>query len=115
MPEKKTGKDTISISIKAAASEVEKHAGNNDAKKTRAALNEWAKVAYQNDQINNLTQVSENCSPHLAQLIRQLNQSLYSQEHQTWDGKEFLATFRSEPPADSESINSSSLKPLYNN
>ena len=114
-PEKKTGKDTKSISVKAAASAVEKHAGNNDAKKTRTALNEWAKVAYQNDQINNLTQVSENCSPHLAQFIRQLNQSLYSQEHQTWDGKEFLAAFRSEPPADSESINSSSLKPLYNN
>ncbi|MBE9560688.1 MAG: protein BatD [Proteobacteria bacterium] len=115
IPEKKAAKGTASISTKAAASAVEKHAGSNDAKKTRTALNEWAKVAYQNDQINNLTQISENCSPHLAQLIRQLNQSLYSQQHQTWDGKEFLAAFRSEPPADGKSINSSSLKPLYNN
>ncbi|NOQ88053.1 MAG: hypothetical protein GQ550_03945 [Gammaproteobacteria bacterium] len=104
-----------SASVKSASSAVEKHASNNDAKKTRNALNEWAKITYQNEHVNNLSQVSENCSPQLAQAIRQLNQSLYSQEHKTWDGKELLTSFKNEPSDNAKNKSTSTLKPLYNN
>ena len=109
--------DTASISVKAASSAVEKHANNNDAGKTRTALNEWAKVTYKNQHINNLSQISETCSPQLAQAIRQLNQSLYSQEHKTWNGKELLAAFKDEQSftKNNKKQNTSTLKPLYNN
>ena len=110
-----TKTEDTSVSIKTAYSAVEKHANDNDAENTRAALNEWAKVAYQNKHINNLSQLSENCSPRLAQAISQLDQSLYSQEHETWDGKQFLDAFKNEPPASAEKKSPSALKPLYNN
>lgn len=103
-------------SIKASTSAVKKYAADNDAVNTRNALIEWAQAAYEDIHINNLSQVSERCSPQLAQLIRQLNQSLYSKEHLSWNGKELLASFKDEQAltAKHKEKNSSTLKPLYN-
>ncbi len=100
--------------LKAAVTAVEKHAKNNDAENTRAALIEWAKSAYADGSITNLSQISEHCSPQLAEEIRQLNESLYSPEKPAWNGRNLLATFKNERIQNNRSEkNSTVLKPLY--
>ena len=105
-----------SESIRSAAAAVEKHAAHDDAENTRTALIAWAKAAYENEHINNLSQVTEHCSDTLAQVIRKLNQSLYSQEHRTWSGKALLLAFKDERSYTGAKKNQarSALKPLYN-
>ncbi len=101
--------------LKAAIAAVEKQAKNNNAENTRAALIEWAKAAYADNTITNLSQISERCSPQLAEEIRRLNASLYSPEKPSWNGKPLLIAFKAEqslnkPPSGKTD---SALKPLY--
>jgi len=101
--------------LKAAITAVEKHAKNNDAENTRAALIEWAKSVYADNAITNLSQISDHCSPQLAEEIRQLNTSLYSSEKPSWNGRNLLAAFKDERIQNNKSEkNSTALKPLYN-
>ena len=104
-----------SIPVKPAIAAVQKHATSNDAVLTRTALIEWARAAYEDEHITNLSQVSEKCSPQLSQAIRQLNESLYSKEHLSWSGKELLSCFKEEQAiiGKHKNNNSSTLKPLY--
>jgi hypothetical protein len=104
------------IPLKPAIAAVQKHAVRNDAAHTRTALIEWARAAYEDEHINNLSQVSEKCSPQLSQAIRQLNESLYSREHLSWSGKDLLSHFNEEQAIIGKHKNhsSSTLKPLYN-
>ena len=106
--------DATLLPVKQAYAAVTKYAASNDAGNTRNALIEWAKTAYNQPQINNLTQICEHCSPQLVPLIRQLNQSLYSQEHLSWDGKKLLHTFKAEPITGKPKKKDAALKPLYN-
>jgi len=103
------------LPVKPAIAAVQKHAANNDAIHTRTALIEWARAAYEDEHINNLSQVSEKCSPQLSQTIRQLNESLYSREHLSWSGKDLLSRFKEEQIliGKHKNKNSSTLKPLY--
>ena len=103
-------------SIKEVTAAVEKHAANNDAEKTRSALIEWAKVAYHDEHINNLSQIGEHCSVTLSQAIRQLNESLYSKQHLSWTGIDLQAAFKQEKSetAKRNKNNGPGLKPLYN-
>ena len=105
-----------SASIKTTANDVVKHSKTNDAKKTKKALIRWAKVTYGNNKITNLTQIAERCSPQLKHEIRQLNQSLYSTEHSSWNGETLLAAFKDENTHKSEKQDThvTALKPLYN-
>jgi len=105
-----------SPSIKTAASNVEKFAKKNDASNTKTALIEWAVVAYGDNKITNLSQLSEYCSPQFNRLIRQLNETLYSTERKSWDGKALLLAFKEEQTFSNKNNQAqSSLKPLYNN
>ncbi len=103
--------------VKAATSAVEKHAKNNDAENTRAALIEWAKAIYTDDSITNLSQISERCSAQLATEIRHLNESLYSPEKPSWSGKPLLAAFKTESSLTNKQAGEKTtvLKPLYGN
>jgi hypothetical protein len=103
------------LPVKPAIAAVQKHAAKNDAVHTRTALIEWARAAYEDEHINNLSQVSEKCSPQLSQAIRQLNESLYSREHLSWSGKDLLTRFKEEQAIIGKHKNhkSSTLKPLY--
>ncbi len=103
------------LPVKPAIAAVQKHAAKNDAIHTRTALIEWARAAYEDEHINNLSQVSEKCSPQLSQTIRQLNESLYSKEHLSWSGKDLLYCFKEEQAIieKHKNHNSSTLKPLY--
>ena len=105
-----------SISVKSAVLAVKKHTKNNDAENTRVALIEWAKTVYTDNTIINLSQITKYCSPQLAREIRHLNESLYSQEHLTWNGKELITAFKNEKSftGKNKNQNASSLKPLYN-
>ena len=107
---------TTSISVKSAVLAVKKHAKQNDAENTRVALIEWAKTVYTDNTIINLSQITKYCSPQLAGEIRHLNESLYSQEHLTWNGKELITAFKNEKSftGKNKNQNASSLKPLYN-
>ena len=104
------------LAVKPAIAAVKKHAANNDAINVRTALIEWAKAAYDDDHINNLSQVSKKCSPQLSLTIRQLNESLYSKEHLGWNGKELLSRFKDEQAltVKNKNKNGTTLKPLYN-
>ena len=110
----KTG--NTSISVKSAVLAVKKHAKNNDAENARVALIEWAKTVYTDNTIINLSQITKYCSPQLAREIRHLNESLYSQEHLTWNGKELLASFKNELVLNNKQSKkiTTALKPLYN-
>ncbi len=105
-----------STSVKSAALAVKKHAKKNDSENTRIALIEWAKTVYTNNTIINLSQITKYCSPQLAGEIRHLNESLYSQEHLAWSGKELITAFKNEKSfaGKNKNQNTSSLKPLYN-
>jgi len=106
---------TIFAPLKSAIAAVEKYAKNNDAENTRAALIEWARSAYADNTITNLSQVSERCSSRLADEIRHLNESLYSPEKPSWNGRNLLATFKAEKSQNDKSEkNTTVLKPLYN-
>jgi len=103
------------LPLKPAIAAVQRHAARNDAVQVRTALIEWAKAAYEDEHINNLSQVSEKSSPQLGQAIRQLNESLYSREHLSWSGKDLLTRFKEEQAiiGKHKIHNSSTLKPLY--
>jgi hypothetical protein len=103
------------LPVKPAIAAVQKHAAKNDAVHTRTALIEWARAAYEDEHINNLSQVSEKCSPQLSRAIRQLNESLYSREHLSWSGKDLMTRFKEEQAIIGKHKNhkSSTLKPLY--
>jgi hypothetical protein len=115
-PKDRTNKNSMQRPLKPAISAVERHAAKNDAENTRTALIDWAIAAYGEDHISNLSQISERCSPQLSNAIRQLNQSLYSKEHHTWNGKELLSAFKAEQSltANNKDHKTSVLKPLYN-
>ena len=103
-------------SSKAAASLVKQHAKNNNAAETKNALITWAQLFYGNDSLTNLTQITEHCSPQLAQNIKQLNHDLYSTDASSWHGDELLTAFNDESPLNSSrsDTHASPLKPLYN-
>jgi hypothetical protein len=106
---------TSGASVKSAVAAVIKHANNNDANSTKAALIEWAKIFYSDKELTNLSQITEHCSVQLSQHIRQLNQSLYSPEKPSWNGMELAAAFRQEQQLTNTQNNNqpSVLKPLY--
>lgn len=106
-----------SAAIKSAANKVIKYARNNDTKKSKTALIDWATINYDDNNMTNLTQVSEKCSPQLKQEIRQLNKTLYSTEQSAWDGTNLLSAFKNESSAkpDKKDTHASVLKPLYHN
>ncbi len=107
--------NTSTLSVKSAASAVEKHAKKNDANNTKIALIEWAQLAYNNKTLTNLTQITEHCSAQLKQEIRQLIQTLYSPEKASWHGKDLLTTFKNEQSLNNKQPDqqTSALKPLY--
>lgn len=107
----------VSPPLKPTIAAVKKHAADNDAVRTRETLIEWARAAYQDEHINNLSQVSKICSPQLGEAIRQLNESLYSKEHHSWEGKDLLTSFKQEQASVGNRSNdhATTLKPLYNN
>jgi hypothetical protein len=108
--------ETISISVKTAASAVVKHGKNNDEKNTRDALIKWAQAFYDNKSISNITQITEHCSAQLSQQIKLLNHVLYSTDNISWNGEELLAAFKEEQRSNIKQKEkpSSVLKPLYN-
>ncbi|MBT8134490.1 MAG: hypothetical protein KJO03_08265, partial [Gammaproteobacteria bacterium] len=73
------------------------------------------RLSVTDEHINNLSQISERCSPQLGQSIRQLNESLYSKEHLGWSGRDLLSHFKQEQALLGKhgSKHSSTLKPLY--
>ena len=110
----KTG--TPTISRKAATAAVEKHAGKNDANKTKTALIKWAQIAYKDKTLTNLSHITEHCSAQLAEEIRLLNQTLYGTEHTSWNGKNLLSAFKNEQSLNynHQATHTPALKPLYN-
>ncbi len=94
---------------------VEKYAGKNAAEQTKTALIKWAQLNYENNKLNNLSQISQHCSNPLSQQIRQLNQALYSPEKPEWHGEELLEIFKNEPALINQQRDNpnSALKPLY--
>ncbi len=102
-------------SITAATNTVIKNAKKNDPGKTRTALITWAQLNYNNKQLNNLTQISQQCSNKLSQQIRQLNQALYSPEKPSWNGMKLLTVFKNELSLINKKPHqqASALKPLY--
>lgn len=104
------------MSVKPAIAAVEKNAKKNDASKTKDALIEWAQLNYQDSTITNLTQITEHCCSQFAQQIRRLNESMYSSEKHTWQGKDLLMAFDIEQTLKNKKTGarSSTLKPLYN-
>lgn len=108
--------DVSAAAIKSAANAVEKQALDNDANKTKKALISWAQKNYSDKKITNLTQITERCSSQLKQEIRHLNQTLYSTEQSSWQGKNLLAAFKNEQSNihQQHGKQASPLKPLYN-
>ncbi len=103
-------------SVKTAASNVVKHAKNNDTVKVKLALIEWAQLFYNDDDLTNLTQITEHCSPQLKTEIRQLNHVLYSTDKESWQGGNLLIAFKAEQSITKRKSDTSpsALKPLYN-
>lgn len=94
---------------------VNKHAQNNETQLTKNALIQWAKVFFDDENINNLTQISQHCQITLSNEITQLNQALYSPEHASWDGKKLLAAFEEQQAHSKQQLKNeiTALKPLY--
>jgi hypothetical protein len=107
---------TSGPSVKSAIATVEKFAGKNDTHNTKTALIAWAQLAYKDNIINNLSDITEHCSSALAEEIRLLNQRLYSSEKSAWNGRNLLAAFKSEQGLKNRQQHDeqvSVLKPLY--
>jgi len=101
--------------VKPATAAVKKFAAKNDAHNTKTALLSWAQLNYNNKTINNLSDISEICSPALAEEIRLLNQSLYGTRKSAWDGSSLLTAFNAELRAKNskQQAQVAVLKPLY--
>jgi len=102
-------------SSKSLATIVNKHTQNNDAKQTKNALIQWAKIFFDDKNLNNLTQISQHCQITLSKEITQLNQVLYSPEHASWNGKKLLAAFEEQQTHSKQHSKNktTALKPLY--
>ena len=102
-------------SSKSLATIVNKHAQNNDAKQTKNALIQWAQVFFDDENINNLTQILQHCQTTLSNEIMQLNQALYSPEHASWNGKKLLVAFEEQQTHSKQHLKNETavLKPLY--
>lgn len=103
--------------LRTCAAAVEKNAGNNNAKATQTALISWAQKYYANNNITNLTQISDYCSATLTEEIRVLNQALYSNAHANWSGINLITAFNQEQANDAvtSETKKSALRPLYKN
>ncbi len=121
-PKKENTKNTNQIkheqtrrSIASAKKAVIKHAKNNNPKQTKAALIAWARIAYNNEELNNLAQLAQYCSSQLEHQIRQLNQALYNPEKPSWNNSELLSVFKNEQALMNKPGHQSPppLKPLY--
>ncbi len=108
--------NTSTTSLKSAISAVKKQAKNNETNGTKIALIKWAQLFYDDKELTNLSQITEHCSAQLSQHIRQLNQTLYSPEKTTWNGKELAIAFKDEQLLNNKQKNKhhSALKALYN-
>ncbi|HEB81577.1 MAG TPA: protein BatD, partial [Gammaproteobacteria bacterium] len=69
-------KTTSAASVNKALSKVTKYAKQNDARQTRDALIEWARLNYKQPHISSLLQITDYCSENLRSEIRELNQAL---------------------------------------
>jgi len=108
-------KTNNSQSIAQSKKAVQKYAKNNDAARTKTALIQWAQRNFQNNKLNNLSEISQHCSTPLSEQIRLLNQALYSPKNAEWHGKELLLTFKKEPAEKNQQHKTDTvLKPLYN-
>jgi len=107
--------EASTTSVKSAISVVEKNARKNNANKTKTALIVWAQRIYNDKDLTNLTQITEHCSTELAHEIRMLNETLYSPEKPSWNGKGLLKAFNTERLLNNKQNNeqTSALKPLY--
>ena len=117
MTDKKNHSPSVnSAPVKTLVSEVIKQAKKNDAKKTKTAVINWSKVFYEDRSLTNLAQLSEHCSTEFDDVLRQLNQALYSPEKTIWNNKDFLIAFEKEQLAHNKhkAVKTSALKPLYN-
>ena len=102
-------------STKSLAATVTKHAQKNNAKQTKDALIQWAKIFFEDNKLNNLTQISEHCQTTLSDEIMQLNKTIYSPEHVTWNGEKLLAAFKEQQSHSTQQLKNetTALKPLY--
>ncbi len=112
----KKSKNRTEHSTVSARIAVEKNARKNNPKKTKTALIKWAQLSYNDEELSNLTQISQHCSDPLSQQIRQLNNALYSPEKTSWNGKDLLVAFKNEQSLMNKQPDkhASALKPLYN-
>jgi hypothetical protein len=102
-------------SAKLLASTVIKHAQNNEAKQTKNTLIQWAKIFFEDDKLNNLTQIAQRCQSELSNEITQLNKILYSPEHASWNGSKLLTAFKRQQAHTKQQLKNetTALKPLY--
>ena len=102
-------------STKSLAAAVTKHAQKNNAKQTKDALIQWAKIFFEDTKLNNLTQISDHCQTTLSDEIMQLNKTIYSPEHVTWNGEKLLAAFKEQQSHSTQQLKNetTALKPLY--
>lgn len=102
-------------SAKSLAAVVTKHAQKNNAQQTKDALIQWAKIFFEDTSLNNLTQISARCQTMFSDEITQLNQTLYSPEHTSWNGKKLLSAFKEQQLHTKQQVKNetTTLKPLY--
>ncbi len=116
-PQSKIKTNVSGKTVKSAVAAVKEYANKNDARKTKITLIEWAQLFYDDKELTNLSQITEHCTAQLSQHIKQLNQTLYSPEKTSWNGKELATAFKNEQLLKNKlkNKNHSVLKPLYNN
>ena len=87
----------------------------NDSEITKQALLDWAKIRWEENSPASLGAIAKNCSPELANAIAKLNDSLYSQNTDAWQGAELWQCFEEELNAMQDVVEKKAgkLQPLY--
>jgi oxygen tolerance protein BatD len=104
-------KQDDNLALKTAVKTVKQACLNNDASACQQALITWGKIKFNSA---NLAVIKSYCDGALQNEIADLQQSLYAQDKNTWQGEQFLTLFMKHNHKSASKLNDdTALEPLY--
>ena len=101
-------------SINTCLRKIKKACESNNPTETKEALLNWANIMWQDEKINSLNAIKKFSNDAFQKKLDDLNNQLYGQKQQTWDGKTFYQSFQSQSFEIKKGIEiKGNLEPLY--
>ncbi len=103
-------------SEKIAVKKIREGCFNHDPQGAKEGLLEWARICWAENAPGSLGEISRRCEEPLAEEIRNLNQALYGQNKEDWQGAGLWSSFeKRQKSARGKTVEEGTLEPLFKN